>query len=529
MFSTLGLFRSLPCPHHDSCSLQNCLFSHSLNTPEPRLLNLVPTPAPRPQPVASSSSSYPPVARVQPLPKPINIIPAKRPAISPVKTTPASPEPPRKVQKLGPTQKSTTVPAAARTESGVPILRVNAAQSQVALPVRQTMLKTLYEHFCVLYQQLLPANPSLAADHALKQEEEVYSKSTKTTYRHAVIQCVAILKRRPIPTSLNDSSVGTEDEIASRAEAQKQIECLRLTQDNLRHLIHTVDELQKWGYFIDVPPEEGGTQPSAEGKIVRCDRCPQYYLAKRLEEADQCIYHWGRPYMTRIGGEKIRMYRCCQRPVSDGEGCMHGPHVFSEKDAEALHSRQAFSFLQPSTPDNSTKLDVAAMDCEMVYSTGGLRVARVSVIDGAEKEVFDQLVQMDDGVEVIDYNTRFSGINQEIHSQATLKLAGIRSALDQLIDSNTILIGHALDNDLKTLRIIHHRCIDTALLFPHKAGSPYRRSLKDLTREKLGKMIQTGSATEGHSSVEDAAATLDLVRWFILNKAKSAILADVAP
>lgn len=45
-------------------------------------------------------------------------------------------------------------------------------------------------------------------------------------------------------------------------------------------------------------------------------------------------------------------------------------------------------------------------------------------------------------------------------------------------------------------------------------------------REKLGKMIQTAGA-EGHSSVEDASATLDLVRWFILNKQKSAIHADV--
>jgi len=42
-------------------------------------------------------------------------------------------------------------------------------------------------------------------------------------------------------------------------------------------------------------------------------------------------------------------------------------------------------------------------------------------------------------------------------------------------------------------------------------------------REKLGKMIQTGDALEGHSSVEDASATLDLVRWYILNKQKSAV------
>ena len=50
------------------------------------------------------------------------------------------------------------------------------------------MLKTLYDHFAVLYHKILPSNPSLAADHALKQEEEVYKKSTKTTYRNVCVE-----------------------------------------------------------------------------------------------------------------------------------------------------------------------------------------------------------------------------------------------------------------------------------------------------------------------------------------------------
>jgi len=84
----------------------------------------------------------------------------------------------------------------------VPVLRINAAQSQVPLPVRQvgstnirsfnfllrrypqTLLKTLYDHFVILYKAILPANPAIASEHALKQEEEIYNKSTKLTYRH---------------------------------------------------------------------------------------------------------------------------------------------------------------------------------------------------------------------------------------------------------------------------------------------------------------------------------------------------------
>lgn len=125
----------------------------------------------------------------------------------------------------------------------------------------------------------------------------------------AVIQSVAILKRRPIPTSLDDFSVGTEGEITARVETARQLETLCLSRDNSEHMIHPSTELEKWGYIIEVPPGHGGIQPSFEGKIARCDRCPQYYLVKPLAEADQCIYHWGKQYTTRIGGENYNFMR----------------------------------------------------------------------------------------------------------------------------------------------------------------------------------------------------------------------------
>ena len=80
-----------------------------------------------------------------------------------------------------------------------------------------------------------------------------------------------------------------------------------------------------------------------------------------------------------------------------------------------------------------------------------------------------------------DFNTRFSGITSELYSTSALQpLAEIRRSLDELISSETILIGHALENDLKTLRMIHLRNADTAVIFRHPAGPPYRRALRDL-------------------------------------------------
>lgn len=46
------------------------------------------------------------------------------------------------------------------------------------------MLKSLYDHFVVLYKNILSANPTIASEHALKQEEEVYKGSSKFTYRN---------------------------------------------------------------------------------------------------------------------------------------------------------------------------------------------------------------------------------------------------------------------------------------------------------------------------------------------------------
>ena len=49
------------------------------------------------------------------------------------------------------------------------------------------MLKSLHDHFVVLYEDLLPSNPTLASEHALRQEEQVHKNSTKFTYRNVRI------------------------------------------------------------------------------------------------------------------------------------------------------------------------------------------------------------------------------------------------------------------------------------------------------------------------------------------------------
>lgn len=48
------------------------------------------------------------------------------------------------------------------------------------------MVTLLYNNFLTLYDQVLAQQPSLASEHALRQENEIYSRSTKLTYRNVL-------------------------------------------------------------------------------------------------------------------------------------------------------------------------------------------------------------------------------------------------------------------------------------------------------------------------------------------------------
>lgn len=78
---------------------------------------------------------------------------------------------------------------------------------------------------------------------------------------------------------------------------------------------------------------------------------------------------------------------------------LNSKHVFLEKQINDLHRRHGFS---PTCNEyRDTQLDIAAIDCEGIYTTQGLTVARVSIVDGNGTSVFDELVRVDAGVEVL--------------------------------------------------------------------------------------------------------------------------------
>ena len=136
----------------------------------------------------------------------------------------------------------------------------------------------------------------------------------------------------------------------------------------------------------------------------------------------------------------------------------------------------------------------------------GLELTRLTLIDSAHRILLDSFILPPHPI--TNYNTQYSGITAALMQNVTTTLEQIRHSLLLLLPSTAILVGHSLENDLRTARVIHQRCIDTALLFPHPRGPPHKSSLRYLSKKWLNRDIQAGEA--GHDSTEDAGAAMDL-------------------
>ncbi|ORY04005.1 hypothetical protein BCR34DRAFT_605005 [Clohesyomyces aquaticus] len=153
--------------------------------------------------------------------------------------------------------------------------------------------------------------------------------------------------------------------------------------------------------------------------------------------------------------------------------------------------------------------ELLTVDCEMCRAEDGtLVLTRISLLDWDGNVVLDELVRPD--IVIQDYLTQYSGITEAMLKDVTTTLSDIQQRLLKMITPRTILVGHSLNSDLLALKLTHPFIVDTAILYPHPRGPPYRQSLKFLSQRYLSQAIQKGD--KGHDSVEDARACLHLVK-----------------
>ena len=506
MFPVLGLLKSVNCnknkrgiQHNNNCDKYNCLFNHipvttatatkcqqpqSQQIPKKRASDVGPVSSHNGNSVSNKSDAN-------------NNENSKGKAL------------PSKKRALSKPNIPSTLP------SGEPRVQSTPATSRIPLTDRQRMLKVIYDQFLKMYINLNNDDRlRLAHQHSLLQETEIYDHCQSNTYKSAITNCLVKMKKRGEILDKDSHLIGTEMMLKRRLEQAERDQNKKIPIETLIPLVHSYETLKDNGYNLDLPSSNGSSELSLVGEVKDCARCNRKFKVSDHVDPHECIYHDGKPTVGKVDGRKTRVMSCCNN-VFGSVGCCSGPHVFVEKDIEELHKRESFV----KTPKRST-LDAIALDCEMSYTTSGVSLTRLTVISIEGDVILDEIVKP--STTIVDYNTKYSGVTEEdINTSAVFDLKGVRDCLFQIgLGEDTIMIGHGLENDLNALRLIHSKVIDTAILFPHKSGLPFKNSLRNLSKDLLGIFIQdvkndNESKTSKHSSKEDVLITLEVLKIFI--------------
>lgn len=321
-------------------------------------------------------------------------------------------------------------------------------------------------------------------------------------------------------------------------ELRRRLECCRLTPGQLR----------MWGYPLPQPQttpdavvsfggDEGTERPAKRAKIVD-DEDNDGVLGDETAEA-----------MLRLLCERFLVDAAkgpSDRASCGGDEGLYGlyrpPRGFidtlSPATLTALATRLGTTF--------APALPAASLDCEMldvVDAAGGVRreVVRVSLLDAHQRSIFEAVVRptgatlrCTDGRRdvdlscVADFKERYTGIGRDalrtrILAGQTISQAQLLATLLTRVSRETLLVGHGLENDLRCLGLAHGRVVDTAVLYRHPRGFPFRLSLQQLARRHLGRAIQRGGSA--HCSAEDAATAWQLA-VLVANQRASGIVAD---
>ncbi|XP_044758915.1 RNA exonuclease 1 homolog [Coccinella septempunctata] len=390
---------------------------------------------------------------------------------------------------------------------------IDVDKSKLPVNVRSRFLTLLADECCKLY-----LTQKDAYKRALDEEYSCYQKcKVLVTYRNSAMLAVNRLRKEVKEREeKNLGPIGSDESCqANKGDAEKKALFAKIQQ-----YVLTNEELDIHGY-----PRESRIPGKAIIKnrktlsIVplpknqkKCCRCSKIYLIDDEGKAvyeEECLYH---PLKKRtIRGEHI--YLCCKS--TDDSGCVTCHTHVSEAPEDA--ELDGFQTTLPPNGDNDPRSNaIYALDCEMCYTTKGLELTRVTVIDTNCKTVYESLVKPLN--EIIDYNTRFSGITKQQMDRTSTGILQVQANILHLCNSKTILIGHSLESDMKALKIIHGTIVDTAVLFPHKMGLPHKRALRTLASDYLKKIIQNDVG--GHDSAEDAITCMELIKWKVKEDSK---------
>mmetsp|Transcript_73017 Transcript_73017/g.136381 ORF Transcript_73017/g.136381 Transcript_73017/m.136381 type:complete len:523 (-) Transcript_73017:17-1585(-) len=171
----------------------------------------------------------------------------------------------------------------------------------------------------------------------------------------------------------------------------------------------------------------------------------------------------------------------------------------------------------PKTKPVANAKIVLGVDCEMVYTKEDPNAcARVTVV-GMAKTLLDLYIETPADT-VLDYRTSISGIKppQLLKENGALPFEVVQQKVLEKISPDTILVGHALQNDLRALRICHSKIVDTALLFAVEGKTTVHKhklhSLVTLMKPKVA-TLKSANLTGAHDSRQDAEWAMQIALY----------------
>ncbi|KAJ5340489.1 hypothetical protein N7541_009613 [Penicillium brevicompactum] len=598
MFTPIGCFADVACPRGKECTLLKCLFLHSDDSieasaqevfqtdndpPAKRLKqeNKIEDPSNAPKKALdtrSSASKLPNPNRPATTHGSPNVQSTMQKSAKPSVATPAGssrsaePEPKKpngipEVAKLPPRQ----VPKEALNPRML-------KSAPAAHTVRTAILKKLHASITSLNEKLRKEKSGtnqcfvLTSDEIITMaldEEEKCAREHPGVYGNVIKLRIVKLTKLDIESWVKEVMAYLNgryykiNPVGKPASGPKPIETgLTPTEEIafLPKLLTPITGLEAHGYVTKAPTQaeiEAAQRGVDESRgWEKCDRCGQRFQVfpgrrddGTLTTGGSCTYHAGRAVHPRgkktdhVTGSAQPYFPCCNQSIGASTGCTNAStHVFKVSEAKRLASILQFETTPPQP--NKGPREPVSIDCEMGYTTQGLELIRLTAVSWpAGRDLLDVLVRPMG--EILDFNTRFSGVSSQDFASAKPYDASARSPnpptdgeskttsplqlvqsptearglLLNLLQPETPLIGHAIENDLNVCRLIHPTIIDTVLLYPHPRGLPIRHSLKVLVQKQLGREIQVGQ--NGHDSKEDSIATGDLVRAKLATKWKT--------
>lgn len=185
-----------------------------------------------------------------------------------------------------------------------------------------------------------------------------------------------------------------------------------------------------------------------------------------------------------------------------------------------FHGLTDSSWVQARPSDGRALPPVISIDCEMCQTTDPVTdkddtsaLIRFSVVNGLNPSeiLIDSLVQP--LMPVKDIRSNIHGITEAQLQGVSFTLRHAQAFLLNICSEDTIIVGHAVHNDLKALHFSHKNVVDTAYLYAIDGEAGAAASVRDISDQVLDIRL-----LDVHDSVQDARAALQAAAYILMNK-----------